>query len=208
LPACGAVGPDCALPLFCCGFRGKSPGSGRRCTGLLELQRYLYTMFSSFSPRAKRSRLAATALQRRSAVASVLLELCGVISTFGNSRNGRRDGRRSGSAGVGYCHHTSSAAPPRWPSFQRGIERILVILTMRRSLPHTRSRSRWPISPARSADAQPWTPVSLLYQKGRGLPHLSGARPRDRRFHVERKTKGTAVLTNSDLSVIIAITSL
>ena len=31
--------------------------------------------------------------------------------------------------------------------------------------------------------------VFLLYQKGRGLPHLSGSRPRDRRFHVERKTK-------------------
>jgi hypothetical protein len=70
-------------------------------------------MFSSFSPFAERSRLAATtALQRRSAVASVLLELCGVISTLGNSWNGRRDGRRSGSAWVGYCHHTSSAAPP------------------------------------------------------------------------------------------------
>src|SRR5262249_3383306 len=59
-------------------------------------------MFSSFSPRAKRSRLAATTLQRRSAVASVLLELCGVINTFDNSWNGRRDGRRSGSAWVGY----------------------------------------------------------------------------------------------------------
>ena len=76
------------------------------------------TMFSSFSPRAKRSRLAATTLQRRSAVASLELELCGVISTLGSSWNGRRDGLRSGSAGVGYCHHTSRAAPPRWPSFK------------------------------------------------------------------------------------------
>src|SRR5215831_13292681 len=83
-------------------------------------------MLSSFSPRAKRSRLAATALQRRSAVASVLLELCGVIRTFGNSWNGRRDGRRSGSSAVGYCHHTSSAAPPRWPSYERSVERLLV----------------------------------------------------------------------------------
>src|SRR5215471_2256200 len=49
-------------------------------------------MFSSFSPRAKRSRLAATTLQRRSAVASVLLELCGVISTLGSSWKGRCDG--------------------------------------------------------------------------------------------------------------------
>ena len=61
-------------------------------------------MFSIVSPRAKRSRLAATTLQRRSAVASVLLELCGVISTLGSSWNGRRDGLRSGSAGLGYCH--------------------------------------------------------------------------------------------------------
>src|SRR5215510_5500582 len=83
-------------------------------------------MFSSFSPRAKRSRLAATALHLRSAVASVLLELCGVISTLGSSWNGRREGLRSGSAWVGYCHQTSSAAPPRRPSFQRGIKRILV----------------------------------------------------------------------------------
>src|SRR5260370_6808393 len=41
-------------------------------------------MFSSGSPRAKRSRLAATSLQRRSAVASLELELCGVISTLGS----------------------------------------------------------------------------------------------------------------------------
>ena len=61
-------------------------------------------MFSSFSPFAKRSRLSATTLQRRSAVAPVLLELCGVISTLGSSWNGRRDGLRSGSAGLGYCH--------------------------------------------------------------------------------------------------------
>ena len=61
--------------------------------------------------------MAATTLHRRSAVASLLLELCGVISTLGNSWNGRRDGLRSGSAWVGYCHQTSSAAPPRWPSF-------------------------------------------------------------------------------------------
>ena len=53
-------------------------------------------MFSSGSRRAKRSRLAATAFQRRSAVASVLLELCGVISTLGNSWKGRRDGLRFG----------------------------------------------------------------------------------------------------------------
>ena len=31
--------------------------------------------------------------------------------------------------------------------------------------------------------------VFLLYQKGRDSPPLSGSRPRDRRFHVERKTK-------------------
>ena len=64
---------------------------------------------------SKGSRLAATALQRRSAVASVLLELCGVIKTFGTSWNGRRDGRRSGSAGVGYCHQTSSGHRPGGP---------------------------------------------------------------------------------------------
>jgi D-3-phosphoglycerate dehydrogenase len=59
------------------------------------------TPFSSASPRAKRSRLAATAFQHRSAVASEELEQCGVISTFGSSWNGRRDGLRSGSAEVG-----------------------------------------------------------------------------------------------------------
>jgi hypothetical protein len=53
--------------------------------------------------------------RRRSAVASVLLELCGVIKTFGTSWNGRRDGRRSGSAGVGYCHQTSSGHRPGGP---------------------------------------------------------------------------------------------
>jgi hypothetical protein len=39
-------------------------------------------MFLGGSPRAKRSRLAATTLQRRSAVAPLELELCGVISTW------------------------------------------------------------------------------------------------------------------------------
>jgi hypothetical protein len=95
-------------------------------------------MFSSFSPRAKRSRLAATTLQRRSAVASVLLELCGVISTFGNLWNGRRDGLRSGSAGVGYCHQTSSAAPPRFSAWG---QRIWCGRTPRR--PFSRVSSPW-----------------------------------------------------------------
>ena len=40
-----------------------------------------------------------------------------------NLVNGRRDGRRSGSAGVGYCHRAGAA---QVALFQRGIKRILV----------------------------------------------------------------------------------
>ena len=79
----------CALPGSRSRERRRFSLSGGRTSGQV-----CSTMFSSFSPRAKRSRLAATTLQRRSAVASLLLELCGVINTFGNSWNGRRDGRR------------------------------------------------------------------------------------------------------------------
>src|SRR5690242_17499076 len=38
--------------------------------------------------------------------------------------------------------------------------------------------------------------VFLLYQKG--LPHLSGSRPRDRGFHL-KGNQGTAILANSGL---------
>jgi hypothetical protein len=64
-----------------------------------------HNVFERLAPR-EAIEIGATTLQRRSAVASLELELCGVISTFGGSWNGRRDGRRSGSAAVGYCHHT------------------------------------------------------------------------------------------------------
>src|SRR5271170_6214741 len=63
-----------------------------------------------------------------------------------------------------------------------------------------------PISPQLS-----WTPVEVVegpadasfftLSKRKGLPHLSGSRPRDRRFHVEGKTKERQHLTNSNLSV-------
>src|SRR5712675_3399492 len=43
--------------------------------------------------------------------------------------------------------------------------------------------------------------VFLLYQKGRDSRIFQAQDRRDRRFHVERKTKGTAVLTNPNLYV-------
>src|SRR5215468_2936331 len=95
-------------------------------------------MFSSFSPRTKRSRLAATTLQRRWAVVSVLLELCGVISTLGSSWNGRRDGLRSGLGGILPPHIERGAA--EMPLFQRRIKRVLVDDRRPRDIDQQRAR--------------------------------------------------------------------
>ncbi len=71
--------------------------------------------------------MAVTALQRRSAVASVLLELCGVIKTFGTSWNG--GGTAAAPARLGWDIATRHrAGTAQVALFQRGIKRILVLI--------------------------------------------------------------------------------
>ena len=74
------------------------------------------TTLISASPAANRRKFSAISSQRRRTMPWVQPELCGVTMTFGSSWNGWREPRRSGSAALGYCHHTSSAAPPSRPS--------------------------------------------------------------------------------------------
>jgi hypothetical protein len=128
------------------------------------------------------------------------------------SKSNGQDQNVSNNANIRVCFPPNEYTTAQWISHQLGTTTVTTEMRSR----HARRLLRSPLNENETISTQ-YTgrqllladaPVSLLYQKGRGLPHLSGSRPRDRRFHVERENQGTAVLTNSDLSVIIAITSL